>query len=219
MLPAWWLLAACSHPPPAVALAPAAPAPVATVPAVPLSEPPPFRAFSPPLPIRSPGPPTDRPSTCLPPDPVARYELSRERAALDAALRANGGFLLPVETLWDCAACSSGAELRGPGGERLLYVERAGEGADLPLVGMDADREVFVVHPVPKPARTRSIRLCTPMCRGSGVPTLPMWLVVEVPEGARLGAPREVAVPLDVQVVFAPALDALGRPLPPCTPP
>ena len=213
----WWLLAACPHPPPPVATPPVEPVPAAPVPVAPNPEPPPFRAFAPPPPVLSPGPPTARPGTCLPPHPLEQYELSRERAALDAALRATGGFLLPVEILWQCPACSPGAVIRGPAGERLLYVGESGQGADLPLVGMDADHEVFVVTPVVEPATTRSIRLCSPICRGGGPVPLDQWFVVEVPEGARLGEPREVTVPLDVQVVLAPALDALGRPLPPCS--
>ncbi len=160
-----------------------------------------FRAYTPPAPLVSPGAATPESEACRPPDPrLVDYETAREHAALDASLRAHGSMLIPARVFEQGDAPELGGVFRGPAGERLLVIGDT-ESCDpqIPLVGIDKSRAVFVVRPVPRPQTKRTVQLCEPICGGCGMHR-PVPVVVEIPEGGHLGLERDLTFPLDVQV-------------------
>jgi hypothetical protein len=172
----------------------------------------PFRPFVAPPALVSPGPATDATQQCRDGAAVVTdYEAGRERAAFDAELRKTGGMLLVATEDRRTAdgAVKLGTTVRGPSGERWLVVgETNACGEVYQTVAISAAHEVFVADPQPKALQQRIVSLCTPDCRlGCGNQHERHAVVVEVPKGAHLGAPRDVPFPIDVQVdadAFAP---------------
>ncbi len=203
------LLIACSHPAPTPIPVPVpAPAPIDAAPPPPLDAPPPppppidasteFRAYTPPVALTL--DPPDKPATACLANPEQR-ETAREVAALDLELRKHGGMVLHP-SVEGRGAGVLGAIARGPMGQRLMVVGALECGRPMPLVAIDAKGEVFEPEIAIKARATRSALSCTLPCGGCGVHMPPYAVVVEVPDGAHLGPPRTVDVPLDVKLTF-----------------
>ena len=168
-----------------------------------------FRSFTPPPPLAAPGPATPASNACIAPDAkLFDFEDARENAALDAELRRHGGMLLAPTLLPKhedrTQEHAVGSIFRGVNGERWLVVaESNGCHAPIPLVAIDASREVFIAERGPRAAETRKIQFCQALCGGCGVNVPPEPIVVEVPQGAHLGKQRGVFYPIDVHVELA----------------
>ena len=177
-----------------------------------------FRPFAAPKPIASPGAATAAVETCRTTgDADDRYERSREVAALDASLRADGGMLLRTYELGYSETREPlrvGDIKRGINGERLMVIaelESCGDEGPT-LVAIDRSGDVFIAVPAAKARQTRTVRLCGPVCRGCGTRPPRRTLVAEVPDDASFVGTRTVTFPIDVQVQFV-ALDEQGQPM------
>ncbi len=162
-----------------------------------------FRAYTPPAPLVSPGPAAEQGAACVAPDQkLVDFEEARQRAALDADLRAHGSMLLPAKLIEDDpTAHPLGTVFRGPAGERWLVVDEIDTCFPVvPPVGIDAAHEVFVIRPVPRPQTKRVVQLCQPICGGCGMPRPRAPVVVEIPEGSHLVPERDLTYPIAVQV-------------------
>lgn len=193
---AWLVLAACSHP---------------SAPGSPPEDR--FRPYRAPTALASPGPATVASAQCrADAEAVVDFERARESAALDAELRKSGGMLLVAheDRRIDRANYKPGGIVRGPAGERWLVVGETGACGEIhETVAINAKLEVFIAYPQAKPVQRRVVNLCQPDCRaGCGIEQERHAVVVEVPDGGHLGAPRDVPYPLDVQIdagVFDPS--------------
>ena len=187
------------------------PAPPADAPIVQPDAPATAAAFATPPPLAPAGPATPASKKCrADADADAGREEAREAAALDAALRAQG-----FTPLYVVEGGTADGSHRGPSRSKQAHVIPAGNvfqlpvgtiagcGGTPPVVAMTASHEVFVAEPQLVPKQQRTVTECMNTCRGVCGANLPDHVALaQVPADAVLGAPREIKVPIDVQVTF-----------------
>jgi hypothetical protein len=165
-----------------------------------------YRAFTPPPPLVL-AAPTTTSEACADAGPAER---ERERAALDAALRKKGGYVLALQTFGeylDHDPKDIGSIVRGRSGERFLVIGSLSCGQRLPVFAIDTAGAVFQPTPIVKARSTRSLAECEPECGGCGHSMPPERIVAEVPAGAHLDpkGTRDVEVPMEIRVRVVPS--------------
>lgn len=152
-------------------------------------------------------PATPAASRCLPAEreaPVRSHEEARELAAIDRALRAKGYTPLALVSLQTHRPPQRvGDIVRGPDGERLMYIGRgSGCAPSPPPVAMTKSHEVIVFGPQFVAKTNRTIRFCDSSCyKGCGMPHV-AYFGAEVPADAKLGQPQNLDVPIDTHISF-----------------
>ncbi len=163
-----------------------------------------FRAWTAPPPL---GPPAAAPpdGACVDGEQTWALEKSRRRAALDAALRAEGAWLLPLTALPvppEELARETTSIVRGPDGQRWMVVGQTTRCGEIHSeIGADASGRVFIVMGERAPGTVRELHPCRPSCPGvCGHPSPRNDLVAEVPPKARWSPPRTVTYTLEPEV-------------------
>lgn len=135
---------------------------------------------------------------------VYDHERKRLIAALDVEMRRSGGFVLPLRSTMGLNLTSHtiGSEFRGPKGERLMIVGTYNQCSVPPPFVLNADYEIFSTYAKAVGMKSRVITACRGDCRGCGMKAPDILAIAEVPEGSRVGQPRETTVPIETALVF-----------------